>query len=258
MLASNLRGAAIVFCIKLRNTRKKTCNLIVVVDSQAELHRAESDIIRSLASAATPIPDNTVKAVIRPNPPQRFRAGIAPPNTGPLQYDIVAHNPTAGDVGPGSQNRKCRDCSWLCLKLITIRDKTLRVSGDRCPMRSQHLRCRRFAVLTTCGIRARLRHSGKQRARIASIERTIMNDHRRHHNDRLLLTRSGIQRRHFLAGSLAAGAMAFAHTHAWAQNGATVPQACVPPIPPGRAGFIHPCHRRSGSGPKKRVRTQRR
>ena len=44
-LASNLRGAAIVFCIKFRNTREKTRNLIVVADSQAELHRAESDII---------------------------------------------------------------------------------------------------------------------------------------------------------------------------------------------------------------------
>jgi polyphenol oxidase len=61
-----------------------------------------------------------------------------------------------------------------------------------------------------------------------------MNDHRRPRNDRLLLMRSGIARRHFLAGSLAAGAVAFAHTHAWAQDGATVPQACVPPIPPGQ------------------------
>ena len=43
--ASNLRGTAIVFCIKFRNAREKTCNLIVVVDPQAELHRAESDII---------------------------------------------------------------------------------------------------------------------------------------------------------------------------------------------------------------------
>jgi hypothetical protein len=44
-LASNLRGTAIVFCIKVRNAREETCNLIVVVDPQAELHRAESDII---------------------------------------------------------------------------------------------------------------------------------------------------------------------------------------------------------------------
>jgi polyphenol oxidase len=28
--------------------------------------------------------------------------------------------------------------------------------------------------------------------------------------------------------------VAFAHGQAWAQNGATVPQACVPPIPPGQ------------------------
>ena len=45
LLACNLRGAAIVFCIKFRNAREKTCNLIVVVDPQAELHRAESNII---------------------------------------------------------------------------------------------------------------------------------------------------------------------------------------------------------------------
>ncbi|MGA8931129.1 MAG: hypothetical protein WB537_15450, partial [Pseudolabrys sp.] len=44
-LASKLRGTAIVFCIKFRNAGKETCNLIVVVDPQAELHRAESDII---------------------------------------------------------------------------------------------------------------------------------------------------------------------------------------------------------------------
>ena len=34
-----------VFCIKLRKAREETCNLIVVVDPQAELHCAESDII---------------------------------------------------------------------------------------------------------------------------------------------------------------------------------------------------------------------
>ena len=61
-----------------------------------------------------------------------------------------------------------------------------------------------------------------------------MNDHRRPQNDRPLPRQSGIRRRNFLAGSLAAGAVAFARTQAWAQNGATVPQACVPPIPPGQ------------------------
>jgi TAT (twin-arginine translocation) pathway signal sequence len=60
-----------------------------------------------------------------------------------------------------------------------------------------------------------------------------MNDHRRPQNDRFLLRQSEIRRRNFLAGSLAAGAVAFAGTPAWAQNGATVPQVCVPPIPPG-------------------------
>ena len=44
-LASNLRGTAIVFRIEFRKAGEETCNLIVVVDPQAELHRAESDII---------------------------------------------------------------------------------------------------------------------------------------------------------------------------------------------------------------------
>jgi hypothetical protein len=72
-----------------------------------------------------------------------------------------------------------------------------------------------------------------------------MNDHRRPQNDRLLLTRSGIRRRDFVAGSLAAGTIAFAGGPAWAQNGATVPQACVPPIPPGQPANFTP----SSGGP---------
>lgn len=67
-----------------------------------------------------------------------------------------------------------------------------------------------------------------------------MNDHRRPQNDRLLLWQRGMPRRHFLAGSLAAGAVAFAGAPAWAQNGATVPQACVPPIPPGQPASFTP------------------
>lgn len=67
-----------------------------------------------------------------------------------------------------------------------------------------------------------------------------MTDHRRPQSNRLLVARSGIRRRHFLAGSLAAGAVAFAGSPAWAQNGATVPQACVPPIPPGQPVLFTP------------------
>ena len=37
------------------------------------------------------------------------------------------------------------------------------------------------------------------------------------------LKSDGLLRRHFLGGSLAAGAFAIAGTQAWAQNGATVP-----------------------------------
>ena len=58
-----------------------------------------------------------------------------------------------------------------------------------------------------------------------------MNDRR---NDRRTPARSGIRRRDFVAGSLAAGAAAFG-TRAWAQGGATVPLHCVPPLPPGPA-----------------------
>ena len=36
-----------VFCIKLRNAREETCNLIVVFDLQAEQHRTERDIIEA-------------------------------------------------------------------------------------------------------------------------------------------------------------------------------------------------------------------
>ncbi len=45
-----------------------------------------------------------------------------------------------------------------------------------------------------------------------------MNDHRSPENDGFLLRQSGIRRRNFVAGSLAAGAVALAGTKAWAQN----------------------------------------
>lgn len=67
-----------------------------------------------------------------------------------------------------------------------------------------------------------------------------MNDHRRPQNVPLLPSQGKIRRRHFLAGSLAAGAVAFAGGQAWAQNGATIPQVCVPPIPPGQPASFTP------------------
>jgi len=45
--------------------------------------------------------------------------------------------------------------------------------------------------------------------------------------------RAGIRRRDLMAASLA-GAVALAGTRAWAQLGPTVPDHCVPPIPPGQ------------------------
>jgi polyphenol oxidase len=54
------------------------------------------------------------------------------------------------------------------------------------------------------------------------------------------ITQHGIRRRDFVAGSFAAGAVAFANTRAWAQAGPTVPQHCVPPIPTEPVQFISP------------------
>lgn len=68
-----------------------------------------------------------------------------------------------------------------------------------------------------------------------------MNDHpdtpRRGH----FVMGNGIRRRDFVAGTLAAGAAAFAGFPAWAQSGATVPLHCVPPLPPGEpVQFVPP------------------
>jgi len=45
--------------------------------------------------------------------------------------------------------------------------------------------------------------------------------------------KAGIRRRDLMTGSLA-GALAFGTSPAWAQLGPTVPQHCVPPVPPGQ------------------------
>jgi polyphenol oxidase len=60
-----------------------------------------------------------------------------------------------------------------------------------------------------------------------------MNDQPRLPRGGHLVTRNGIRRRDFVAGTLAAGATAFTGIPAWAQSGATVPQHCVPPLPTG-------------------------
>jgi len=50
---------------------------------------------------------------------------------------------------------------------------------------------------------------------------------------------AGIRRRDLMTGSLA-GAVALASTRAWAQLGPTVPEHCVPPIPPGQPVAFSP------------------
>jgi polyphenol oxidase len=68
-----------------------------------------------------------------------------------------------------------------------------------------------------------------------------MNDHPRIPRGGHFVTRNGIRRRDFVAGTLAAGAAAFAGPRAWAQGGATVPLHCVPPLPPGEpVNFVPP------------------
>ena len=51
--------------------------------------------------------------------------------------------------------------------------------------------------------------------------------------------RGGLRRRDLVTGSLA-GAVALSTTRAWAQLGPTVPEHCVPPIPPGQPSAFTP------------------